>query len=189
LPPEPEGRLPLRFVFVDRILRLDPGASIDILKNVSATDDVFDDHFPGVPILPGALLVETFEQATQLLVAVTHDFARVARLDRVSRAGFRALVRPGDQLTVTCHRRDPGRDPRRDPGRDPRRDPRRDPNGEPPSPRWTVTATAAVTGQTVATATLDFTVVDDHDGVGERVRGDHRTLTMDPIRLAGIDRR
>jgi 3-hydroxymyristoyl/3-hydroxydecanoyl-(acyl carrier protein) dehydratase len=139
------------------------------LKNVSATDDVFDDHFPGVPILPGALLVETFEQATQLLVAVTHDFARVARLDRVSRAGFRALVRPGDQLTVTCHRRDP--------------------DGEPPSPRWTVTATAAVTGQTVATATLDFTVVDDHDGVGERLRGLHRTLTMDLIRLAGIDRR
>jgi 3-hydroxyacyl-[acyl-carrier-protein] dehydratase len=143
------------------------------VKNVSATDDVFDDHFPGVPILPGALLVETFEQATQLLVAVTHDFARVARLDRVSRAGFRTLVRPGDQLTVTCQRRDPPRDP----------------NGEPHSPRWTVTAKAAVTGQTVATATLDVTVVDDHDGVGERLRGLHRTLTMDPIRLAGIDRR
>ncbi len=139
------------------------------MKNVTATDDVFDDHFPGVPILPGALLVETFEQATQLLVAVTHDFVRVARLDRVSRAGFRALVRPGDQLTVTCHRRDP--------------------DGEPHRPRWTVAATAAVTGQTVATAILDFTVVDDHDGVGERLRGLYRTLTMDPIRLAGIDRR
>lgn len=168
-PPEPEGRLGLRFVFVDRILRLDPGAGIEIVKNVSATEDVFDDHFPGLPILPGALLVETFEQATQLLVAVTHDFARVARLDRVSRAGFRALVRPGDQLTVTCRRRDPDREAER--------------------PRWTVAATAAVTGQTVATATLEVTIVDDHDGVGERLRGLHRTLTMDALQLAGLDRR
>lgn len=139
------------------------------MKNVSATEDIFDDHFPGVPILPGALLVETFEQATQLLVAVTHDFARVARLDRVSRAGFRALVRPGDQLTVTCQRRDPEREAER--------------------PRWTVAATAAVTGQTVAKATLDFTIVDDHDGVGERLRRMHRTLTMDAIPLAGLDLR
>jgi 3-hydroxyacyl-[acyl-carrier-protein] dehydratase len=166
-PPEPEGRLPLRFVFVDRLLRLDRGASIEIVKNVTATEDVFEDHFPGLPILPGALLVETFEQATQLLVGVTHDFARVARLDRVSRAGFRALVRPGDQLTVTCRRRDSGREPE----------------------RWTVAATAAVSGQTVATATLDITLVDDHDGVGARLRAMHRTLTLDALQLAGLDRR
>jgi 3-hydroxyacyl-[acyl-carrier-protein] dehydratase len=168
-PPEPEGRLGLRFVFVDRILRLDSGAGIEILKNVTATEDIFDDHFPGVPILPGALLVETFEQATQLLVAVTHDFARVARLDRVSRAGFRTLVRPGDQLTVACRRREP--------------------NGEAERSRWTVAATAAVRGQTVATATLEFTIVDDHDGVAERLRALHRTLTMDALQLARLDRR
>ncbi len=168
-PPAPEGRQGLRFVFVDRILRLDPGAAIEIVKNVSAAEDVFDDHFPGVPILPGALLVETFEQATQLLVGVTHDFARVARLDRVSRAAFRVLVRPGDQLTVTCRRRDPG--------------------PEPGGARWTVAATAAVTGRTVATATLDITIVDDHDGVGARLRALHRTLTMDVLSLAGLDPR
>ena len=135
------------------------------MKNVSATDDIFDDHFPGLPILPGALLVETFEQATQLLVAVTHDFARVARLDRVSRATFRTLVRPGDQLTVTCRRR------------------------EATDPRWTVAATAAVAGQAVATATLEVSVVDDHDGMGERLRRLHRTLTTDARQLAGLDGR
>lgn len=137
------------------------------MKNVSATEDVFDDHFPGVPILPGALLVEAFEQATQLLVAVTHDFTRVARLDSVSRAAFRALVRPGDQLTVTCRRRDAG--------------------GE--LPRWTLAATALVTGRTVAVATLGITVVDDYDGVGSRLRAMHRTLSTDAIQLAGLERR
>jgi 3-hydroxyacyl-[acyl-carrier-protein] dehydratase len=169
LRPEPEGHTGLRFVFVDRILHLDPGAAIEIVKNVSATEDVFDDHFPGVPILPGALLLETFEQATQLLVAVTHDFTRVARLDSVSRAAFRGLVRPGDQLTVTCHRRDAA--------------------DEPQTRRWILAATARVTGQTVATATLGITVVDDYEGVGSRLRAMHRTLSMDAIQLAGLDRR
>ena len=167
--PAPEGRQGLRFVFVDRLLRVDPGASIDIVKNVSATDDVFDDHFPGFPVLPGALLVETFEQATQLLVGVTHDFTRVARLSRVSRAAFRTLVRPGDQLTVTCRRREA--------------------DGDPARPQWTVAATATVTGQTVATATLEVGIVDDYDGIGERLRGMHRTLTLDALQLAGLDRR
>lgn len=139
------------------------------MKNVSATEDVFDDHFPGVPILPGALLVETFEQATQLLVAVTHDFARVARLDAVRRAAFRALVRPGDQLTVTCRRRDAA--------------------GEPGPARWTLAATAMVTGQTVATATLEITVVDDDGGTGGRLRAMHRALCTDAIQLGGLERR
>src|SRR5437763_16295776 len=94
----------MRFLFVDRIVTLDPGRTIEILKNVSATEDVFDDHFPGYPILPGALLVETFEQASQLLIGASHDFARVGRLQGVSRAAFRHFVRPGDQLRVRCTR-------------------------------------------------------------------------------------
>lgn len=137
------------------------------MKNVTATEDVFDDHFPGVPILPGALLVETFEQATQLLVAVTHDFTRVARLDSVRRAAFRVLVRPGDQLSVTCRRRDAAAEA---------------------DTRWTVAATAVVAGQTVATATLGISVVDDDDGVGCRLRAMHRTLSMDAIQLARVER-
>src|SRR5438874_1588478 len=70
----------------------------------SAAEDIFDDHFPGYPILPGALVVETFEQASQLLIGVSHDFARVGRLRGVQRGAFRHFVRPGDQLRVRCAR-------------------------------------------------------------------------------------
>jgi 3-hydroxyacyl-[acyl-carrier-protein] dehydratase len=150
-------------VFVDRILRLDPGDAIEVVRNVSATEDVFDDHFPGVPLLPGALLVEAFEQAAQLLVAVTHDFTRAARLTRVSRAAFRHFVRPGDQVVVACRRRDG------DDG------------------HWTVAATAAVGDRTVATAVLDLAIVSDDPALAGRLRDWHRTLTLDPQRLAALD--
>ena len=49
----------MRFVFVDRIVAAEPLRRIDTLKNVSATEDVFADHFPGYPVFPGALVVQT----------------------------------------------------------------------------------------------------------------------------------
>ena len=43
----------MRFVFVDRIVTLDVPRRIETSKNVSGLEDVFDDHFPGYPVLPG----------------------------------------------------------------------------------------------------------------------------------------
>lgn len=126
----------MRFVFVDRIMAIDIGRSIETLKNVSATEDIFTDHFPGHPVFPGALLVESFEQAAQLLVTQTYGFARLGRLERLSRVAFRHFVRPGDQVRVRCERRDT------------------DENA------WTVYATARVDGRTVATAVLVFGLED-----------------------------
>jgi len=126
----------MRFVFVDRIVALDVGRSIETLKNVSATEDIFTDHFPGHPVFPGALIVESFEQAAQLLVAQTYGFARLGRLERLSRVAFRHFVRPGDQVSILCQRRD------------------RD------ETEWTVAATARVGGRTVATGVLVFAIED-----------------------------
>lgn len=121
----------MRFIFVDRILAVEPGRSIETLKNVSATEDVFADHFPGYPILPGALIVEAFEQAAQLLIGMSHDFATVGRLTRLSRVSFRRFVRPGDQLRLRCDVRSA-------------------------STAWVLAAQAEVDGRSVATATLEY---------------------------------
>jgi 3-hydroxyacyl-[acyl-carrier-protein] dehydratase len=129
----------VRFLFVDRVVALESGRRIETVKNVTSSEDVFADHFPGYPVLPGALMVETFEQAAQLLIAATHAFTRLGRLERLSRASFRQAVRPGDQLRVRCERRGVAED------------------------TWTIAAAADVDGQRVAAATLDFSLagVDD----------------------------
>jgi 3-hydroxyacyl-[acyl-carrier-protein] dehydratase len=154
----------VRFLFVDRIIAVDPGRTIETLKNVSATEDMFDDHFPGHPIFPGALVVETFEQASQLLIGITHDFASVGMLRRVRHAAFRQFVRPGDQLHVRCERA----------GDD--------------GTAWSVSATAAVDGRRVASATLDFALVpavDEHTAHAGRVRETVRVLRAAPIEATG----
>ena len=150
----------MRFLFVDRIIAVEPGRSIETLKNVSATEDMFDDHFPGYPILPGALVVESFEQASQLLIAMTHDFSRVGRLRSVQRGTFRQFVRPGDQLHVRCVRT------------------AGDDEG------WTVSGTAEVDGRRVASAVLDFAVasaVDADEAHAVRLREMVRVLRAAPI--------
>lgn len=154
----------MRFVFVDRIITLDPGRTIETLKNVTASEDVFADHFPGHPILPGALVVEAFEQASQLLIGASHECARVGRLRGVSRAAFRHFVRPGDQLRVRCARTggDDG--------------------------AWTVSASGEVDGRRVASATLDFAIVPavgEDKPHGERLREALRVLRQSPIEIRG----
>jgi 3-hydroxymyristoyl/3-hydroxydecanoyl-(acyl carrier protein) dehydratase len=131
---------------------------------VSATEDVFDDHFPGYPILPGALVVETFEQASQLLIGATHEFARVGRLCAVRRGAFRHFVRPGDQVRVRSVRADAAADV------------------------WTMNTSADVDGRRVASAVLEFAIVPATDADArhaERLRETLRVLRAAPIAAGG----
>jgi len=74
------------------------------VKCVSLADDVFADHFPGYPVMPGALIVEALAQlAGVLLEATMRERDRDdlhALLTMVDRARFRRLVRPGDRLEL-----------------------------------------------------------------------------------------
>ena len=165
----------MRFLFVDRLLAVEPGVAIEILKNVTTTEDVFEDHFPGHPILPGALIVETFEQASQLLVALSHDFSRVGRLGAVRRAAFRHFVRPGDQLRVRCALAGSS-------------DPTRGTISGPAQLHWTIAASAEVEGRRVASATLELALVPAEGadkGHAERLREVVRVLRAAPIEPGG----
>ena len=51
------------FILVDRILDIVPGERITGLKNVTINEPFFQGHFPGIPIMPGVLIVEAMAQA------------------------------------------------------------------------------------------------------------------------------
>jgi 3-hydroxyacyl-[acyl-carrier-protein] dehydratase len=94
----------MRYVLLDRITALTPPELATGIKCVSLADDVFADHFPGHPIMPGALILEALAQLGGVLVEATmrqrgRDDLH-ALLVTVEKAKFRHMVRPGDRLEL-----------------------------------------------------------------------------------------
>jgi len=90
----------LRYIFIDRIIKIKHNENIQAIKNVSMSEDVFNDHFIGRPIMPGALLIETMAQTGTALIEISKDIKVKALPIMVKEAKFRKEVRPGDQLII-----------------------------------------------------------------------------------------
>ncbi len=84
---------------VDRITALDPSAGI-VRADCAVPDasPVFEGHFPGHPLLPGALMIETMAQTGGWLVLAMLRFERMPFLAQVKEAKLRAFVVPGQVL-------------------------------------------------------------------------------------------
>ena len=89
------------FQLVDRIGAFDVSArTIGVACRVPDASPVFEGHFPGYPILPGVLMIETMAQTGGWLVMGLLRFTRMAFLAQVKEAKCRAFVRPGQPLDV-----------------------------------------------------------------------------------------
>jgi UDP-N-acetylglucosamine acyltransferase len=109
IPPVLE-RLTYRYpsVLVDAVRELDPGRHILAVKNVTVNEEFFQGHFPGTPLMPGVLMIESLAQvATLLLFSRARTPGCNVWLRGVNKAKFRRQVVPGDrlELEVTIGRR------------------------------------------------------------------------------------
>jgi len=100
---DPVSLLPhgLSFRFVDRVLEIVPGERVIALKNVTANDPHLQGHFPGNPVMPGVLLVESMAQTAGLLLPEGSS----AVLAQIKEARLRTPVIPGDQIRIEAVRR------------------------------------------------------------------------------------
>jgi len=93
----------MRFFLVDQITLLRPFAFAEAVKCISLSDDCFEHHFPGQPIYPGALLIESLAQLGGALMEISlrKDGDPMPRcvLSKVE-AKFRDFACPGDQLSL-----------------------------------------------------------------------------------------
>src|SRR5712675_1986432 len=96
--------LPHRYpiLLIDRVLELKPKESIVAIKNVTINEPFFNGHFPGLPIMPGVLIVEAIAQAggALLLTEVEDRADKLMVFTGIERAKFRRPVSPGDQLRI-----------------------------------------------------------------------------------------
>ena len=90
------------FLLIDRVLDLKRKQRIVAIKNVTINEPFFVGHFPGLPIMPGVLIVEAIAQAggALLLTEVEDRSDKVMVFTGIERAKFRRPVGPGDQLRL-----------------------------------------------------------------------------------------
>ncbi len=100
-------RIPHRYPFllIDRIVKITCGEYIEALKNVTFNEPFFQGHFPGLPVMPGVLILEAMAQAGATLLAETAKEEMAGKLfmfTGIDKVKFRAPVIPGDQLILKC---------------------------------------------------------------------------------------
>lgn len=101
------------FLMLDRVTELEPMKSIVALKNVTINEEIFNGHFPQLPVFPGVMIVEAMAQACGVLGFVssgkTPADGSVYLFAGIDDVRFKRQVLPGDQLIFTCeyvsHRR------------------------------------------------------------------------------------
>lgn len=88
------------FVFLDRVLDCDPGNRISGLKALAFNEDYFRDHFPGKPVLPGAMVLEGFVQAARHCLSAVDGGHDRWTLAEVVGMRFNRFAVPGEVLKL-----------------------------------------------------------------------------------------
>ena len=89
-------------LLVDAIAEHDEGRRLVAVKNVTVNEEFFQGHFPGAPLMPGVLMLESLSQVAAMLLLQREDAPPTARvyLRGVNDAKFRRQVVPGDRLRL-----------------------------------------------------------------------------------------
>jgi 3-hydroxyacyl-[acyl-carrier-protein] dehydratase len=89
------------FRLIDRIVELDRAArTIQAQAFVPTESPIFEGHFPGLPLMPGVMLLETMAQASGWLIIGVTGFKRMPFLAAFKEAKLRTFVTPGQMLTA-----------------------------------------------------------------------------------------
>lgn len=93
------------FLLVDKVLSCDLNSStITAQKNVTINEPFFVGHFPGIPVMPGVLILEALAQTSGILIGLKLEKERkqgkLALFLGIEKARFRKPVVPGDTLIL-----------------------------------------------------------------------------------------
>jgi 3-hydroxyacyl-[acyl-carrier-protein] dehydratase len=92
------------FRLIDRIVDLNFGEKTIVVEaQVPAAHTIFEGHFPGYPIMPGVLLIESMAQTSGWLLLALMKFERMPFLAAVKEAKMRGFVSPGELLTIDAN--------------------------------------------------------------------------------------
>lgn len=91
------------FQLIDRVTDLDlDGRTIKVEATVPTASTIFEGHFPGLPLMPGVLLLEAMAQTSGWLIIGLTKFTRMPFLAAVREAKLRTFVTPGQSLALSA---------------------------------------------------------------------------------------
>jgi 3-hydroxyacyl-[acyl-carrier-protein] dehydratase len=91
------------FLFVDRIIEIEPGKRIVGIKNFTINEPFFQGHFPELPIVPGVVIIEAMAQVAGVMISYCNEEEvkdKVFLFAGIDKARFRRPVVPGDQVRL-----------------------------------------------------------------------------------------
>jgi 3-hydroxyacyl-[acyl-carrier-protein] dehydratase len=93
----------MRFQLLDRILDVEPGKSIRMVKNLTLAEEYLADHFPTFPVMPGVLMLQTLVEAGAWLLRISDDFQHsVIALREAKNVKYGTFMQPGKSMVVTA---------------------------------------------------------------------------------------
>lgn len=89
------------FLMIDEVEEYIPGVSAVVYKNVNEDEYYFKGHFPGNPIMPGVLIVESLAQTGAIaILSVEENKGKNALFAGINNMKFKMQVKPGDRLKL-----------------------------------------------------------------------------------------
>jgi len=98
----------MRWIWIDRIIEMEPGRRCVAVKGISLAEDVLHDHFaaegglPALPVMPNTLIIEGMAQTAGILVGRQSDFTRNVILAKITHARFEAAATAGQALRFSA---------------------------------------------------------------------------------------
>jgi 3-hydroxyacyl-[acyl-carrier-protein] dehydratase len=92
----------MRFHLIDRITELQPGKLLRAYKNLALGEEYLADHFPGFPVMPGVMMLQTLVEAGSWLLRLSEDYSHsVIVLREVKNVKYGTFMEPGKQMQIS----------------------------------------------------------------------------------------
>jgi 3-hydroxyacyl-[acyl-carrier-protein] dehydratase len=93
----------MRFQLVDRILEIEAGRHIRLVKNLTLAEEYLADHFPTFPVMPGVLMLQGLVEAGAWLLRISDDFRHSVIVLREARnVKYGTFMEPGKSMVVSA---------------------------------------------------------------------------------------
>ena len=92
----------MKFILIDKIVKIEVGKEIITTKNVSLSEEYLADHFPTFPVLPGVFLLQGLIESACWLVRQTENFAHsMVLLAQAKNVKYKSFAAPGTNIQYT----------------------------------------------------------------------------------------